>query len=322
MNARTNAQLWLRGVGHLNKRSLELIQRRDDNGVAFDGSLDHCDVCAVGKSHQLTHPKKAKHADITAPFQLVYGDLMGAFKPAVCEGYEYYEYYMSNITDQVYKWTAAYLLCIKDQAPASLHLFVTSTVIPFGSRIVTWRADKGGKYIGEDFKAYFQETGITQWFAACNTPQQTGASERVGWLLCAMVRCVRVDSGLPPFHWGELMMAVSYICKRVPHSALNTETSYKKLYGKDVGLSHLMFINAMACVRVKHPTQARPRVMGKDGVRLQQDQEQLIPHLEPQNASRGREQKRRFYLDTTKSASRGQAALAATRSRVTIVRLQ
>ena len=135
------------------------MQRHDSNGVAFDGSINHCDVCAVGKSHQLTHPKKAKHADITAPFQLVYGDLMGAFIPAACEGYEYYA---SNITDQVCKWTAAYLLCTKDQALALLHLFVTSAAIPFGSLIVTWRADKGGKYIGEDFKAYCQETGITQ----------------------------------------------------------------------------------------------------------------------------------------------------------------
>ena len=59
MNAMTNAQLWHRRLEHLNKRSLELVQRHEGNGVAFDGSIDHCDVCAVGKSHQLAHPKKA-----------------------------------------------------------------------------------------------------------------------------------------------------------------------------------------------------------------------------------------------------------------------
>ena len=67
MNAVTNAQLWHRRLGHLDKRSLNLMQRRGGNGVAFDGSIDHCGVCAVGKSHQLAHPKKAKHANITAP---------------------------------------------------------------------------------------------------------------------------------------------------------------------------------------------------------------------------------------------------------------
>ena len=171
------------------------MQRRDGNGVAFDGSIDHCNVCAMEKRHQLAHPKKAKHADITgAPFQLVYGDLMDPFKPAACEGYEY----VSKITDQFTKWTAVYLLCTKDQALASLQVFVTSTVISFGSRIINWRANKSGEYTGEDFKAYCQETGTTQQFAATNTPQQIGVPERVGRTLCAMVRCMNVDSGLPP----------------------------------------------------------------------------------------------------------------------------
>ena len=110
MNAMTNVQLWHRRLGYLNKRSLELMQRRDGNGVAFDGSIDHCDVCAVGKRRQLAHPKKAKDTDITAPFQSVDGDLVGPVKPATRGGYEY----MSKITDQFTKWTAVYFLCTTD----------------------------------------------------------------------------------------------------------------------------------------------------------------------------------------------------------------
>ena len=96
MSAMTNAQLWLRRLGYLNKRSFELMQRRDGNGVGFDGLINPCDVCAVRKRHQLTHPKKAKHADITAPFQFVYGDLMSTSKPAAHGGYQY----VSKITDR------------------------------------------------------------------------------------------------------------------------------------------------------------------------------------------------------------------------------
>ena len=67
MNAMTNAQLWHHRLRHLNKKSLELMQRHDGNGVAFDGSIDHCYVYAVEKRHQLAHPKKAKLADIRHP---------------------------------------------------------------------------------------------------------------------------------------------------------------------------------------------------------------------------------------------------------------
>ena len=77
------------------------------------------------------------------------------------------------------------------------------------------------------------------------------------------------------------------------------------------------------------PSQTHPRKglrthqkPGRDGVQLQLDREQLLPHLKSKNASRDGEQKRRFHRNTTKSASRGQAALAATRSRVTVVRFQ
>ena len=133
MNTMTSAQLWHRRLGYLNHRSLELVQRRDGNGVAFDGSIDHYDVCAVGKKHQPAHPQKAKRADITAPFQLVYGNLMDPFEPAARGGYEY----VSKIPDQFTKCIAVYLLCTKDQALTSLQLLVTSIVILFGSHIVT-----------------------------------------------------------------------------------------------------------------------------------------------------------------------------------------
>ena len=49
------------------------------------------------------------------------------------------------------------------------------------------------------------------------------------------------------------MMAASYICNRIPHSALNMETLYKKLYGKNADLSHLKIIGARAFVHMKNP---------------------------------------------------------------------
>ena len=198
----------------------------------------------------MAHPKKAENADIKAPFQLVYADLMGPFAPAAHGGYKY----VSNITDHFSRWNAVYLLCSKDQALASLQAYVTSTVIPFSSRIVRFRADKGGEYTGKHFQAYCLETGIKQEFAATNTPQQIGVSERVGRTLCAMVRCLLVDSDLPPNLWGELMLTTTHLCNRVPHSALKMETPYKVLYGKEADLSHLKIIGSRAFVHIKDST--------------------------------------------------------------------
>ena len=49
INAVTNAQVWHRRLGHLNTRSLELMSRKNGNGVAFTSFFADCDACAVGK---------------------------------------------------------------------------------------------------------------------------------------------------------------------------------------------------------------------------------------------------------------------------------
>ena len=193
MNAVFNAQLWHRRLGHLNRRSLELTQRNDGNGITFDGTITDCDVCTVWKGLQLAHLNKTQHAGITRPFELCYGDLMDPFTHEVYEGFKY----VSKVTDQFTRWTAVYLLENK-RAFDSFRLFVTSTVIPCGGRVIRWCAVKGGGYTSEAFKQYCLETGITQEFAAANTHQQNAVPERVGRTLCSLVLCLLVDSGLPP----------------------------------------------------------------------------------------------------------------------------
>ena len=69
-----------------------------------------------------------------------------------------------------------------------------------------------------------------------------------------MVRCLLVDSGLPPNLWGELMLTTTYLCNRVPHSALKMETPYKVLYGKEADLSHRKIIGSRAFVHIKDST--------------------------------------------------------------------
>ena len=87
------------------------------------------------------------------------------------------------------KCTTVYRLCSKDQANASLQLFVTSTVIPLGKRIIRWHVDRESEFMGDEFKAYCLEAGITLEFATHNTPPQIGVSEHVGRTLYGIVRC-------------------------------------------------------------------------------------------------------------------------------------
>ena len=247
MNAVTNAQVWHRCLGHLNKHSLKLMIRKNGNGVALDGSMADCDVCAVGQNHQLAHRNEPTTPPIMRPFslcteiswapsnrRLMVDTSLSARAPT------------SSLSGPQSTFSAA---TIKPLPRFSCS--VTSTVIPLGKHINRWRADKEATFNGDEFKNYCRGTGITQEFAATNTPLQIGVSERARRTLCGMVRCMLVDRRLRPFLLGELMRAASYLRNRIPHSAPNMETPHKMLGGKSAHLSHLRIIGARAFVHIK-----------------------------------------------------------------------
>ena len=95
MQATTKATLWHQRLGHLNCKSLDVVKKLDNNGVSFEGTMPDYGVCAVGKSHQLNHPKTAYHK-VNHLFQLGFVDLMGPITPEALGGYKY----PSKISDE------------------------------------------------------------------------------------------------------------------------------------------------------------------------------------------------------------------------------
>ncbi|CAN0542042.1 unnamed protein product, partial [Laminaria digitata] len=205
-----------------------------------------CDVCAVGKSHQLTHLKTADHK-VKLPFQLVFADLMGPLTPEALGGYMY----ITKISEEYTKWTETYLLKSKHDALSSFQVFVQSVVGPSGFRVEPLRVDKGGEFISKEFQDYCLQTGVSLEYASTNTPQQIGMSERVGRTLAAMVRCMLADSGLPKFLWGELMFTAAFLGNRAPHSAIGMQSPYKMLHGTEPDLRLLRVIGSRAFVHIE-----------------------------------------------------------------------
>ena len=75
-------------MGHITRKSMDVLRRMPGSGVDYNGDVQVCDVCAVGKSTQQAHPKQAT-CDVQHAFQLVTVDLMGPIKPAALGGYRY-----------------------------------------------------------------------------------------------------------------------------------------------------------------------------------------------------------------------------------------
>ena len=238
-----DTQKWHRRLGHLNEASMKTLRDTPGSGVQFQEGLKPCDTCKLGKSAQRNHPKTAT-VKTSSPFELIYTDLAGPFKPKAKDG----SCYISKFTDHHTRWKAVYPIASKDKALDTLAYFNQDYVIPSGHRIQRVRCDKGGEYVADYFRNYCKETGIQMEFAATNTPQQNGVSERDGRTILNMTRCILIDTGLPKFLWGEICETAVFLINRSPHRALEGNTPYSRLFGKEADLSGLRAIGARAFV--------------------------------------------------------------------------
>ncbi|CAN0395092.1 unnamed protein product, partial [Ectocarpus sp. 13 AM-2016] len=78
-----------------------------------------------------------------------------------------------------------------------------------GYRIETFSCGNEGENTGSELRNYGKSSAIKLEYAATNTPQQIGASERDEQTLAGVTRCLLKDGDCPPSMWGELMLTAA-----------------------------------------------------------------------------------------------------------------
>ncbi|CAN0586415.1 unnamed protein product, partial [Ectocarpus sp. 12 AP-2014] len=158
-----------------------------------------CGVCQIAKHKQSPHPKQST-CELSRPGQLVVIDNMGSVNPpAKYKGGSFP--YACKITDDYTKMKEVYLLRKKSDTTEAVH---TYNITP----------DRN----------YCKNSAIKLEYAATNTPQQMGVSERDGQTLAGVTRCLLKNGDFPPSTWGEFMLTAAYLLNRSPHSALGGAT--------------------------------------------------------------------------------------------------
>ena len=241
--ATADADIWRRRLGHMNPRSMKQHHRKEGNGVKYTETVSDCDICALSKSRQHAHSKKSTRTT-ARPMELIYTDLMGPFTPPAKGGYRY----VSKFTDEYSRMKEVSLLRNKSEAAESLHQYNMTVAVPLGLRIEIVRCDKGGEYIGKEFKTLCVNDGINVEYTATDTPQQNGVSEKNGQTLAQITRCLMKDGNFPPSLWGKLTFTAAYLSNRSPHSALGEVTLYFRMHNKETDLSRLRAIGARAFI--------------------------------------------------------------------------
>ena len=121
-----------------------------------------------------------------------------------------------KFTDHHTRLKSVYFLSKTNEAKDALINYTQDVVIPSGHRLQRLRSDRGGEYTGQEYREYCLQSGIKQEFAATNTPQQDGISEREWASIWNMTRFFLAEAGIPKYLWQEAFRMAVYLSNRVP----------------------------------------------------------------------------------------------------------
>ncbi|CAB1104474.1 unnamed protein product [Ectocarpus sp. CCAP 1310/34] len=253
---KTPANIWHKGLGHPSVQVLEKLARADGSEVHLHDSFSACDTCHVNKCVQNNHPKTVISDNITQPLQVVSTDLIGPISLPALGGYSY----ISKFNDYITRLNAVYFIAYKDEALLPFVNFTQDVAIPSGLRIQRLHSDNRKEYVNSAFRNYCKTTGAVQTFTSPHTPQQNGISERDGRTILNMTRCILNEARLPKILWGEIAATSVFLINRLPHKALQGDTPYYRMFGKQAELSFLRIIGCRAFVHVEgHTNKLQPK---------------------------------------------------------------
>lgn len=241
--------LWHRRLGHISTSNLEkLVGMVDGMNSKIQSGQGICEICVSGKQTKLPH--KTERTRASRPLQLVHSDIMGPINYKSWNGKRYILCFVDDFTH----FTCVYFLEAKSEAFRYFKLYEAMVTAHFNLKLSRFRCDRGGEYLSNEIKEYFEDKGIQHECTISHTPQQNGVSERMNRTIADKARCMLLGSGLRKDLWNEAVLAAVYIINRSPTRALDNKVPAELWYGKKPNVGKL---RVFGCVAYLHPAKSQ-----------------------------------------------------------------
>jgi transposase InsO family protein len=212
--ASTHLSLVHRRYGHLAYSGLkQLLNTKCVNGLNLSANdfstTPFCVACTQAKSHRLPKPK-ASSTEVKQILDLVSSDLCGPFRTDAFGGYRYF----MTLTDHKSRHATLYLLKKKSEAFSHYVEYENFATVKHERKIKTFRADNGGEYTSNQFRAHLKKAGTKLQLTIRESSFQNGVSERLNRTIMEMARSMLMHAKLPPAYWGYAVLTAVYIRNR------------------------------------------------------------------------------------------------------------
>jgi transposase InsO family protein len=220
INKKDEVWLWHMRFGHLGYSGLrDLVKKQSVQGLSnLDFENKFCEGCVIGK--QTTRQFGKSKFSTTRPLELINADVCG---PIIPDSFSGKEYFITFIDDYSRKcWV--YFLEKKSEAFETFKNFKVMVEKITGKNIRSLRSDRGGEYLSNQFKSYYENHGIRRFLTIPYTPQHNGVAKRKNRIILDMVRSMIKTKEIPKKFWTEVVQCAMYIQNRCPHAFLNHRT--------------------------------------------------------------------------------------------------
>ena len=106
--------------------------------------------------------------------ELIHSDVCGPMTTLAREGFFYFIIFIDDYSRYGYM----YLMKYKSKAFKKFKEFRKEVEKQLGKSIKTFRSDRGGEYLSQEYQGYLRDNGILSQWTPPYTPQHNGVSER------------------------------------------------------------------------------------------------------------------------------------------------
>ncbi|CAG9135108.1 unnamed protein product [Plutella xylostella] len=247
-SSKVSQEVWHQRLGHLNSRSMGLLNRGMATGIKYD-SADYksCVACIEGKQSRLPFPSKSSsRADEV--LGLVHTDLCGPMQKPSFSGARYFLLFIDDFTRKTY----VYFLKTKNETFESFRQFKALVENQTERKIKILRSDGGGEFVNSQFQKFLKEAGIRHQTTVPHSPAQNGVVERANRTVMEAARCMMQQAGLGMEYWAEAVNTAVYLKNRSPTRAVMGATPEEAWTNKKVDLNNLRVFGCIAYALVKN----------------------------------------------------------------------
>ncbi|KAL1207757.1 Retrovirus-related Pol polyprotein from transposon TNT 1-94 [Cardamine amara subsp. amara] len=238
---------WHARFGHINLETIKSMKQRElVQGlpqVKFEKEI--CSSCLFGKQTRQTFPQATSYRASTI-LELVHGDLCGPITPSTVAGNRFIFVLIDDHSR--YMWTA--LLKEKSSAFEKFKNFKNLVEKETGTRIKTFRTDRGGEFVSQEFNEYCANAGIQRHLTTPYSPQQNGVVERRNRTMMEMIRSILKHMRVPNYLWGEEVRHSTYLLNRIATMALTDKTSYEVFKKQKPRIDHLRIFGCIGYAKI------------------------------------------------------------------------